>query len=193
MNKYLSWCWNIWWFFEKKCYYQSIIDFWIRLHNFWWIPQVPFLHAVVRWKGLVETDRMLWVTYRHPPGVEYETKLDNISVLRVCPSHFEDFGMWVFFRCAPVNIAFTGHPPLSGFFFMWIAVHGSQSGSFDLNIEFGIVVNNDSFQIMSLYGSHYRKMSGIMFFNYCFSWIKQQNSMCLYNNILRVLFDYAIA
>ena len=44
-NKYLSWCWNIWCFFEKKCHYQSVIDFNIRMYNSSWV---------------------LWVTYQLP-------------------------------------------------------------------------------------------------------------------------------
>ena len=63
-----------------------------------------------------------------PPGVEYETKLGNISGLRLCPSRFED--------CR------TDHPPMSGFFLMGIPVHSRQSGSLDLNFESGLLVDN---------------------------------------------------
>ena len=54
----------------------------------------------------------------------------------------------------------TGHLPLSGFFVMRIPVHGSQSGSLDLNIESVFASNIDSFQIMNLYCSHHLLTSG---------------------------------
>ena len=71
------------------------------------------------------------MTYRHPPGVEYETKFGNISGLRLCPSRFDN--------CR------TDHPPMSGFFFMGVPVHVSQSESLDLNIESVFDVDDESF------------------------------------------------
>ena len=38
-----------------------------------------------------------------PPGVEFVTKLGNISGLRLCPSRFEDFGLII-----PLGLALYG-------------------------------------------------------------------------------------
>ena len=89
---------------EKKYHHQSIINYYFQNQT----PQflISSSRSLPTCRRLVKRirrnrDQMLWVTYQHPPGVEYVTKLGNISGLRLCPSCFEDLGLMGVYRRAP--------------------------------------------------------------------------------------------
>ena len=95
---------------EKKYHHQSIINYYFQNQT----PQflisssrsLPTCRRSVK-RISWNRNRMLWVTYRHPPGVEYITKLGNIFGLRLCPSCFEDIGLMGGFRRAPGCVLWT--------------------------------------------------------------------------------------
>ena len=110
---------------DRPCYVLAMIShasnnkFGISDHFSSKSLSVPFLHAVVRWKGLgLSGHRVLWSSLRLPPGVDRESKLSNMSVF--------DFALldstklsWSLVKRTRIKqtwdaLSFTPTPPRSG-------------------------------------------------------------------------------